>query len=183
MGDALHKLSQEDPTFRVRIDENTGQTIIAGMGELHLDILVDRMLREFRVQASVGTPRVSYRETITRPMKGVSYKYVKQSGGRGMYGHVVLDLEPLDRGSGVVFEAKVVGGSVPKEYIPAVQKGVLESAESGVLAGYPITDMKVTLVDGSYHEVDSNEMAFKMAGRLPSAKDLSAASRFCWSRS
>ncbi len=164
MGDALHKLSQEDPTFRVRIDENTGQTIIAGMGELHLDILVDRMLREFRVQANVGTPRVSYRETITRPIKGVSYKYVKQSGGRGMYGHVVLDLEPLDRGNGIVFESKVVGGSVPKEYVPAVQKGVLESAESGVLAGYPVTDMKVTLVDGSYHEVDSNEMAFKMAG-------------------
>jgi len=164
MAEALHKLSQEDPTFRVHIDENTGQTIISGMGELHLDILVDRMLREFRVQANVGVPRVSYRETITRPMKGVSYKYVKQSGGRGMYGHVVLDIEPLDRGNGIVFESKVVGGTVPKEYIPAVQKGVMESSESGVLAGYPVTDIKVTLVDGSYHEVDSNEMAFKMAG-------------------
>ena len=164
MAEALHKLSQEDPTFRVRVDENTGQTIIAGMGELHLDVLVDRMLREFRVQANVGTPRVSYRETITRAMNEVSYKYVKQSGGRGMYGHVVLNVEPLERGGGVVFESKVVGGSVPKEYIPAVKKGVMESAESGVLAGYPVTDIKVSLVDGSSHDVDSNEMAFKMAG-------------------
>ena len=164
MAEALHKLSQEDPTFRVHIDENTGQTIISGMGELHLDILVDRMLREFRVQANVGAPRVSYRETTTRPVQGISYKYVKQSGGRGMYGHVVIDVEPLERGNGIVFESKVVGGTVPKDYIPAVQKGVMEATESGILAGYPITDIKVSLVDGSYHEVDSNEMAFKMAG-------------------
>jgi len=163
---ALQKLSEEDPTFRVRTDENTGQTVISGMGELHLDVLVDRMLREFRVQANVGRPRVAYRETINRPVTKLSYKYVKQTGGHGQYGHVVLDLEPLERGNGVVFEDKIVGGTIPKEYIPAVQKGVMESAESGVLAGYPMTDIKVTLVDGSYHEVDSSEMAFKMAGAL-----------------
>lgn len=163
MGDALYKLSQEDPTFRVHVDESTGQTVISGMGELHLDVLVDRMLREFRVQANVGRTRVSYRETITRPVEKISYRYVKQSGGRGMYGHVVFDLTPLERGNGVQFENKIVGGTVPKEYIPAIEKGVNEAAESGILAGYPVTDVKVTLTDGSYHEVDSNEMAFKMA--------------------
>lgn len=163
MADALHKLSEEDPTFRVRVDENTGQTIIAGMGELHLDVLVDRMLREFRVQANVGRPRVAYHETIARPVEHVSYRYVKQTGGHGQYGHVVFDLEPLERGSGVVFESKIFGGAIPREYIPAVEKGVLEATEGGVLAGYPMTDLKVTLVDGSYHEVDSSEMAFKMA--------------------
>ena len=163
MGEALRKLSEEDPTFRVRSDENTGQTIISGMGELHLDVLVDRMLREFRVQANVGRPRVSYRETITRSVSKVVYRYIKQTGGHGQYGHVVFDLEPLERGSGVVFEDKIFSGAIPREYIPAVEKGVKEAAESGVLGGYPITDIKVSLIDGSYHEVDSSEMAFKMA--------------------
>ncbi len=166
MGEALHKLSEEDPTFKVHTDEQTGQTIISGMGELHLDVLVDRMLREFRVQANVGRPRVSYRETITRAVQKVSYKYAKQSGGRGMYGHVVFNVEPLDRGGGIVFENKTSGGSIPQEFIPAVEKGVKEAAEAGVLAGYPVTDMKIQLIDGSYHEVDSNEMAFKMAASM-----------------
>jgi elongation factor G len=163
MAEALHRLAEEDPTFRVRTDEATGQTIIAGMGELHLDILVDRMLREFRVQANVGRPRVSYRETITRPAHKINYKYAKQTGGRGQYGHVVFDMTPGEPGSGIVFENKIVGGSIPKEYIPAVEKGVKEATESGVLAGYPVTDLKVALIDGSFHEVDSSEMAFKMA--------------------
>jgi elongation factor G len=166
MGEALRKLSEEDPTFRVRSDESTGQTIIAGMGELHLDVLVDRMLREFRVQANIGKPKVSYRETITRQVNKVDYRYVKQSGGKGMYAHVVFNMEPSERGAGVVFENKIVGGSIPTEYIPAVQKGVLEAADAGVLAGYPVTDLKVTLIDGSWHEVDSSEMAFKMAAIL-----------------
>jgi elongation factor G len=163
MAEALRKLSEEDPTFRVRSDENTGQTIISGMGELHLDVLVDRMLREFRVQANVGRPRVAYRESITRAVGEVNYKYAKQSGGRGQYGHVVISLEPGERGTGVLFENDIVGGTIPREYIPAVEKGIREAAEGGVLAGYPVTDIKVSLFDGSYHEVDSNEMAFKMA--------------------
>lgn len=163
MAEALRKLSEEDPTFRVRTDENTGQTVIAGMGELHLDVLVDRMLREFRVQANVGRPRVAYRETMSRPVREVNYKYVKQTGGRGQYGHVVFSMEPMERGNGVVFDNKIIGGSIPREYIPAVEKGVREAAESGVLGGYPVTDVKVSLVDGSFHEVDSSEMAFKMA--------------------
>jgi len=163
MADALHKLSEEDPTFRVRVDETTAQTIISGMGELHLDVLVDRMLREFRVQANVGRPRVAYRETISRAVPNINYRYVKQTGGRGQYGHVVFNMEPLDRGGGVVFENKIVGGAIPREFIPAVEKGVYEAAEGGVLAGYPMTDIKVTLIDGSFHEVDSSEMAFKMA--------------------
>ena len=166
MGEALRKLSEEDPTFRVNTDENTGQTIIRGMGELHLDVLVDRMLREFHVQANVGRPRVSYRETITQAVMKVNYRYIKQSGGKGQYGHVVFNLEPLDRGNGVLFENKIFGGSIPTEYIPAIQKGVIEAAESGVMGGYPVTDIKVTLIDGSFHEVDSNEMAFKMAAIL-----------------
>ena len=166
MSEALRKLSEEDPTFRVRSDENTGQTIISGMGELHLDVIVDRMLREFRVKANVGRPRVAYRETITRPVYKVEYKYVKQSGGRGQYGHVVFDLEPLPRGSGIVFESKIISGAIPKEFIPAVQKGVNEAAESGTLGGYLLMDIKVSLIDGSYHEVDSNDMAFKMAAIL-----------------
>ncbi len=164
MGEALRKLSEEDPTFRVRTDEETGQTIISGMGELHLEVLVDRMLREFRVQARVGRPQVAYRESITRPVTKVEYRYVKQTGGRGQYGHVVLELEPGEPGSGILFENEIVGGVIPKEYIPAVEKGVREAAEGGVLAGYPVTDIKVRLYDGSFHEVDSNEMAFKMAG-------------------
>ena len=163
MNEALRKLSEEDPTFRVHSDENTGQTIISGMGELHLDVLVDRMLREFKVHANVGRPRVSYRESITRAVPKVDYKYAKQSGGHGQYGHVVIALEPLERGSGILFENKIVSGAIPREYIPAVEKGVREAAESGVLAGFPVTDLKVTLNDGSFHEVDSSEMAFKMA--------------------
>ncbi|HMD87531.1 MAG TPA: elongation factor G [Anaerolineaceae bacterium] len=163
MGEALRKLSEEDPTFRVHSDENTGQTIISGMGELHLDVIVDRMLREFRVQANVGRPRVAYRETITRPVNKVVYRYIKQSGGHGQYGHVVFNFAPLGRGAGVVFEDKIIGGAIPREFIPAVEKGVREASESGVLGGYPVTDLVVQLVDGSYHEVDSSEMAFKMA--------------------
>jgi elongation factor G len=166
MGEALRKLSEEDPTFRVHSDDTTGQTIISGMGELHLDVLVDRMLREFRVQANVGRPRVSYRETMTRPVMKLNFKYARQSGGHGMYGHVVFNMTPMDRGNGIVFENKVVGGTIPREYIPAVEKGVREAAEAGVLAGYPVTDIKVELIDGSYHEVDSNEMAFKVAASM-----------------
>jgi elongation factor G len=166
MGEALRKLSEEDPTFRVRSDENTGQTIISGMGELHLDILVDRMLREFRVQANIGKPRVAYRESITRAVPKVNFKYAKQSGGHGQFAHVIISLEPGERGSGIIFENKIVGGAIPKEFIPAVQKGVMEAADSGVMAGYPVVDMKITLFDGSFHEVDSSEMAFKMAGSM-----------------
>lgn len=166
MGEALRKLSEEDPTFRVRSDEATGQTQISGMGELHLDIIVDRMKREFRVQANVGKPRVAYRESVTRRVEKIDHKYAKQSGGRGQYGHVVISMEPGERGSGVVFENKIIGGSIPKEYIPAIEKGIKEAAESGVLAGYPVVDLKVSLFDGSYHEVDSNEMAFKMAASM-----------------
>jgi elongation factor G len=166
MGEALRKLSEEDPTFRVHTDETTGQTIMEGMGELQLDVLVDRMRREFRVQANVGEPRVAYRETITRPVAKVNYKYAKQTGGHGMYGHVVFNMEPTEQGSGIVFENKIVGGVVPSEYIPAVEKGVREAAESGVIAGYPVTDVRIQLIDGSYHEVDSNEMAFRMAAIL-----------------
>jgi elongation factor G len=166
MGDALRKLAEEDPTFRVRSDENTGQTVISGMGELHLDIIVDRLLREFKVQANVGAPRVSYRETITKPVPEVNYKYAKQSGGKGQYGHVVFSLEPAERGSGIVFENKIVGGAIPKEYIPAIEKGFREACETGVLAGYPVVDLKITLFDGSYHEVDSSEMAFKLAASI-----------------
>jgi elongation factor G len=172
MGEALRRLAEEDPTFRVRSDENTAQTLIAGMGELHLEVLVDRMLREFRVQANVGRPKVAYRETITKPVK-VEGRFVRQSGGRGQYGHVWLELEPLEKGKGFEFENGTVGGTVPKEYVPAVEKGVKEAMESGGLAGYPMVDMKVTLVDGSYHEVDSNEMAFKIAASM-ALKDGSA---------
>ena len=165
MGVALKALSEEDPTFRVRTDENTGQTIIAGMGELHLEVLVDRMLREFKVQANVGRPKVAYRETITKPVRSEA-RFVRQTGGRGQYGHVVLELEPAEKGAGYGFENAIVGGTIPREYIPAVEKGVREAMESGVLAGYPLVDIGVRLVDGSYHEVDSSEMAFKVAGSM-----------------
>ncbi len=165
MGEALRRLAEEDPTFRVRSDENTAQTLIAGMGELHLEIIVDRMMREFKVQANVGRPKVAYRETITRPVK-IEGKFVRQSGGRGQYGHVWLELEPLEKGKGFEFENAIVGGTVPREYVPAVEKGVKEAMESGVLAGYPMVDIKVALVDGSFHEVDSNEMAFKIAASM-----------------
>ncbi len=164
MGEALHKLSEEDPTFRVRVDHETGQTIISGMGELHLEILVDRLMREFNVQARVGNPRVAYRESITRPVEKVEYRHVKQTGGRGQYAHVVIALEPAEPGEGIIFENEITGGSIPKEFIPAVEKGVREAADAGVLAGYPVTDVRVRLYDGSFHEVDSNEMAFKAAG-------------------
>ncbi len=166
MSGALHKLSEEDPTFRVRVDHDTGQTVISGMGELHLEILVDRLLREFGVQARVGNPRVAYRESITRSVDKVDYRHVKQSGGRGQYAHVTIALEPNEPGAGISFENAIVGGTIPKEFIPAVEKGIIETAESGVLAGYPVTDIKVRLYDGSFHEVDSNEMAFKMAGSM-----------------
>jgi elongation factor G len=166
MGEALRKLAEEDPTFRVNSDENTGQTIIRGMGELHLDIIVDRLLREFKVQANIGAPRVAYRESITKPVKEVNYKYAKQSGGKGQYGHVVFSLEPGARGSGIVFENKIVGGAIPKEYINPIEKGFREASESGVLAGYPVVDLKITLFDGSFHEVDSSEMAFKLAASI-----------------
>jgi elongation factor G len=163
--EALIKLAEEDPTFRVNYDDQTGQTIIAGMGELHLDIIVDRLKREFRVQCNVGRPQVAYRETISRPVR-IEGRFVRQSGGRGQYGHVWLTMEPNEPGGGFVFEDKIVGGTVPREYIPAVQKGVVEAMESGVLAGYPVVDIKVALVDGSYHDVDSSEMAFKIAGSM-----------------
>ncbi len=166
MSEALKKLADEDPTFRVRSDAETGQTIISGMGELHLEILVDRMLREFRVQARVGRPQVAYRETITRPVEKVVYRHVKQTGGRGQFAHVVLDFEPGERGSGVLFTNTITGGVIPKEFIPAVERGVREAAEGGALAGYPITDIKVCLSDGSFHEVDSNEVAFRIAGSM-----------------
>ncbi len=166
LSEALHKLSEEDPTFRVGADENTGQTLIWGMGELHLEVLVDRMKREFKVHAKIGRPRVAYRESIRREVPEVEYRYVKQTGGRGQFGHVVLALEPADPGSDIIFENKTTGGVIPREYIPAVEKGVREAAEGGVLAGYPLIDVKVTLLDGSFHEVDSSDMAFKMAGSM-----------------
>ena len=166
MSESLQKLAEEDPTFVVRSDEETGQTLISGMGELHLEVLVDRMLREFRVQARVGRPQVAYRESITKPVERVDYRYVKQTGGKGMYAHVVFALEPGEAGSGVQFDNEITGGSIPKEFIPAVERGIREAAEGGILAGYPATDIKVRLYDGSYHEVDSNEMAFKMAASL-----------------
>ncbi|WP_306581722.1 elongation factor G [Dokdonella sp.] len=165
MGIALSRLAQEDPSFRVRTDEESGQTIIAGMGELHLDIIVDRMKREFNVEANVGKPQVAYRETIRKAVKQEG-KFVRQSGGKGQYGHVVLEIEPQERGAGYVFENATVGGSVPKEYVPAVDKGIREAMTSGPLAGYPVVDMKIRLVDGSFHEVDSNEMAFKIAASM-----------------
>ena len=165
MGQALAKLSEEDPTFRYHTDEETGQTIISGMGELHLEIIVDRMKREFKVETNVGKPQVAYRETFRSSAK-VEGKFVRQTGGRGQYGHVWIEFEPLEPGSGFVFENKIVGGVVPKEYIPAVQAGIEEAMRNGVLAGYPLVDIKATIFDGSYHEVDSSEMAFKIAGSL-----------------
>jgi elongation factor G len=165
MGLALAKLAAEDPSFRVHTDEETGQTIISGMGELHLEILVDRMKREFKVEAEVGAPQVSYRETIRKEVTQ-EYKYAKQSGGRGAFGHVFLKIKPGEAGSGFVFHNEIKGGVIPKEYIPAVEKGCAETMGNGVLAGYPMEDMDITLYDGSYHEVDSNEMAFKLAASM-----------------
>ena len=163
---ALQALSDEDPTFRVSTNPETNQTVIAGMGELHLEILVERMLREFNVEATVGTPQVSYRETIRKASGATEGKWIKQSGGKGQYGHAVIQLEPNEPGSGFEFVSKIVGGSIPREYIPAVEQGIKESCETGILAGYPLIDVKVTLIDGSYHDVDSNEMAFKLAGKM-----------------
>jgi len=165
MGIALAKLAEEDPTFKTHTDQETGQTIIAGMGELHLDIIVDRLKREFKVECTVGKPQVSYKETIRNKVK-VQGKFIRQSGGRGQYGDVWLEMEPLEPGKGIIFESKIVGGVVPKEYIKPIEDGVREAAESGILAGYPVIDFKATLVDGSYHEVDSSEMAFKVAGSM-----------------
>ena len=165
MGLALQKLAQEDPSFRVSTDEESGQTIISGMGELHLEIIVDRMLREFKVEAEVGQPQVAYRETIKSAVEQ-EYKYAKQSGGRGQYGHVFLRIEPVEAGSGFTFVNDIKGGVVPKEYIPAVEKGCQEALQNGILAGYPVEDVKITLFDGSYHEVDSSEMAFKLAASM-----------------
>ncbi|MBE9191664.1 elongation factor G [Gloeocapsopsis crepidinum LEGE 06123] len=162
---ALQSLSEEDPTFRVSVDPETNQTVISGMGELHLEILVDRMLREFKVEANVGAPQVAYRETVRKPVKAEG-KFIRQSGGKGQYGHVVVELAPGEPGTGFEFVSKIVGGSVPKEYISPVEQGMKETCESGILAGYPVIDVKATLVDGSYHEVDSSEMAFKIAGSM-----------------
>lgn len=162
---ALQALSEEDPTFRVSVDSETNQTVIAGMGELHLEILVDRMLREFKVEANVGAPQVAYRETVRKPVR-TEGKFVRQSGGKGQYGHVVIELEPGEPGSGFEFVSKIVGGSIPKEYISPAEQGMKEACESGILAGYPVIDVKATLVDGSYHDVDSSEMAFKIAGSM-----------------
>ncbi|MGP1679992.1 MAG: elongation factor G, partial [Burkholderiales bacterium] len=166
MGVALNRLAQEDPSFRMRTDEETGQTIISGMGELHLEIIVDRMKREFSVEANVGAPQVAYRETIRRVCEEIEGKFIKQSGGRGQYGHVWLKVEPQPPGKGFEFVDAIKGGSVPREYIPAVQRGLVETLPAGVLAGYPVVDVKVTLFDGSYHEVDSNENAFRMAASM-----------------
>ena len=166
MAEAMRRLAEEDPTFKITTNEQTGQTILGGMGELHLEVLVDRMLREYKVQANVGAPRVAYRETITKAVPKVDLKYAKQSGGRGQYAHVVIALEPGEKGSGIVFENKIFGGSIPKEFINPTEKGIREAAEGGVLAGYPVVDVKVTLFDGSSHDVDSSEMAFKVAGSM-----------------
>ena len=163
MGIGLAKLAEEDPTFQTYTDEETGQTIIAGMGELHLEIIVDRLLREFKVEANVGKPQVAYKETIRKEVD-IEHKYARQSGGKGQYGHVLMKLEPLEPGAGYEFVNKIVGGAIPKEYIPAVDAGVQGAMQTGVLAGYPVVDVSVTLYDGSYHEVDSSEMAFKIAG-------------------
>lgn len=173
---ALQSLSEEDPTFRVSVDPETNQTVIAGMGELHLEILVDRMLREFKVEANVGAPQVAYRETIRKPVNRAEGKFIRQSGGKGQYGHVVINLEPGEPGSGFEFVSKIVGGTVPKEYINPAEQGIKEACESGVVAGYPLIDVKATLVDGSYHDVDSSEMAFKIAGSMALKEAVSKAS-------
>jgi elongation factor G len=166
LSQGLQRLADEDPTFRVRTDEETGQTLISGMGELHLEIIVDRLTREFNVDANVGRPQVAYRETISRPIEKVEGRFVRQTGGRGQYGHAVINLEPSEPGEGYEFLDKITGGAVPREFIPAVDLGIQEAMESGVLAGYPVVDIRVELVDGSYHEVDSSEMAFKVAGSM-----------------
>jgi elongation factor G len=166
LGSGLQRLAEEDPTFRVRSDEETGQTLISGMGELHLEIIVDRLTREFNVDANVGRPQVAYRETISRPAEKIEGRFVRQTGGRGQYGHAVINVEPMEPGDGYEFVDKIVGGSIPKEYIPSVDLGIQQAMESGVLSGYPVVDIRVELIDGSYHDVDSSEMAFKIAGSM-----------------
>ena len=166
LGASLHKLAEEDPTFQVRTDEETGQTVISGMGELHLEIIVDRLLREFKVDANVGKPQVAYRETIRKPVEKVVGKFIRQTGGRGQFGHVVINIEPSGPGEGYEFVEKISGGVIPKDYIPSVNEGIKEAMENGVLAGYPMVGVKVTLVDGSYHDVDSSEIAFRIAGSM-----------------
>ena len=166
LGQGLARLAEEDPTFRVRTDEETGQTLIAGMGELHLEIIVDRLMREFSVDANVGRPQVAYRETIGKAVEKIQGRFVRQTGGRGQYGHVVIHMEPSEPGEGYEFLDRIVGGKIPKEYIPSVDLGIQEAMEAGVLAGYPVVDIRVELVDGSYHDVDSSEMAFKIAGSM-----------------
>src|SRR5690625_5010203 len=172
LSEALTKLAEEDPTFKTYTDEETGQTIIAGMGELHLEIIVDRLLREFKVEANVGNPQVAYKESITGTAEADT-KYARQSGGRGQYGHVKIKIEPQEPGEGYEFVNKIVGGVVPREYIGAVDAGIQEALQSGILGGYPVLDVKVTLFDGSYHEVDSSEMAFKIAGSMAVKEALS----------
>jgi len=166
LGSGLGKLSDEDPTFVVRFDEETGQTVISGMGELHLDIIVDRLRREFNVDANVGKPQVAYRETIGKPVEKIDGRFVRQTGGRGQYGHAVINAAPMEPGDGYEFVDKIVGGKIPKEYIPAIDLGIQEAMESGVLAGYPVVDIRIELIDGSYHDVDSSEIAFKVAGSM-----------------
>ena len=166
LGQGLARLAEEDPTFRVRTDEETGQTLIAGMGELHLEIIVDRLMREFSVDANVGRPQVAYRETIGKAVEKIDGRFVRQTGGRGQYGHAVINMEPSEPGEGYEFLDRIVGGKIPKEYIPSVDLGIQEAMEAGVLAGYPVVDIRVELVDGSYHDVDSSEMAFKIAGSM-----------------
>jgi elongation factor G len=166
LAQALGRLSDEDPTFRVRTDEETGQTIISGMGELHLEIIVDRLMREFNVNANVGRPQVAYRETVGRRVEKVEGRFVRQTGGRGQYGHAVINMEPAEPGDGYEFIDKIVGGKIPREYISSVDLGIQEAMESGVLAGFPVVDIRVQLVDGSFHDVDSSEMAFKIAGSM-----------------
>jgi elongation factor G len=166
LGTGLGKLQDEDPTFVVKYDDETGQTVISGMGELHLDIIVDRLRREFNVDANVGKPQVAYRETIRKPVSKVEGRFVRQSGGHGQFGHVYIDVEPTGEGGGYEFVNKIVGGKVPREFIPSVDHGIQEAMETGVLAGYPLVDLRATLTDGTYHEVDSSEMAFKIAGSM-----------------
>jgi elongation factor G len=166
LANSLQKLSEEDPTFRVHTDEETGQTIISGMGELHLEIIVDRMMREFKVDANVGRPQVAYRETIRKAAEKVEGKFVRQTGGRGQYGHVVINIYPQEPGQGFAFENKIVGGSIPREFIGPAEQGIKEAMENGILAGYPMVDVRVELIDGSFHDVDSSEIAFKIAGSM-----------------
>jgi elongation factor G len=166
LGFALHKLAEEDPSFRVGYNQETGETVISGMGQLHLEIVIDRIMREFNVAAQVGAPQVAYRETLTRKINATG-KFIQQSGGRGQYGHVVVEMQPQETpGTGVSFEDKIKGGAIPREFISSVKQGIIDAAKSGVLAGYPVTDVQVTLVDGSYHDVDSSELAFKMAAAI-----------------